>query len=58
MQGVREEGWLPVLKAEVGYRSPVGAAVQAEVVAALRRAEGSRRDRRELLVSQGCCEAN
>ena len=51
MQGGREEGQLPARKAEEGCRSPVGAAVQAEVVAALRRVEGSQRDPEKLQVS-------
>ena len=58
MQGGQEEGRLPTRKAEVGCRSLVGAAVQAEVVEAQQQVEGSRRDRRELLVVLWMCGAN
>ena len=55
MQGGRKEGQLLAQKAEVGCQSPVGAAVQAEVAEAQRRAEGSRRDLGKLLVTLRSC---
>ena len=57
MQGSWVEGLLPVREAVTCCRSPVDGAVQAEVVATLRQAEGSRRNLGKLLVMLRSCGA-